>query len=110
MSEHTPPSKATWPPPPDPSPIAVIEDRYIGSYSGGTWIAISEYDLEFSPGISRLSWLSSGDDGPLDDDPEAREFWGSVAPGLSWIAVGNSPDEAIANLHIRFNGALTPRE
>ncbi|WP_186163579.1 hypothetical protein [Burkholderia gladioli] len=86
------------------SPIALVEDRYCGSYSGGNWIAIAVHFEEYLPGFDRLQFVLRHDDGPFSDDPDARDFWGSTAPALNWIAVGASPDEAIANLRARYLG------
>lgn len=87
------------------SPIALVEDRYCGSYSCGNWIAIAAHFEEYLPGFDRLHFVLHHDDGPFSDDPEARDFWRAVAPTLNWIAVGASPDEAIANLRTRYQGA-----
>ncbi|MDN7494836.1 hypothetical protein QZM89_06540 [Burkholderia gladioli] len=84
------------------SPIALVEDRYSGSYSGGNWIAIAVHFEEYLPGFDRLQFVLHHDDGPFSDDPDAREFWGDTAPALNWIAVGASPGEAIANLRARY--------
>ena len=67
-------------------PIAVIEDRYMGTYIGGSWIAIANCNEQ------RFEEVMEGAHG---GDPDAAEF-GRNKP--EWIAVGNSPDEAIRNL------------
>ncbi|MCA7953857.1 hypothetical protein LGM43_26670 [Burkholderia seminalis] len=87
------------------SPVALVEDRYRGSYSGGNWIAIAVHFEKYLPGFDRLHFVLHHDDGPFSDDPDARNFWGNIAPGLNWIAVGASPDQAIANLRLRYLGA-----
>ncbi|MGV0128626.1 hypothetical protein [Burkholderia gladioli] len=86
------------------SPIALVEDRYCGSYSGGNWIAIAVHFEEYLPGFNRLQFVLQHDDGPFSDDSDARDFWGDTAPALNWIAVGASPDEAITNLRARYLG------
>lgn len=68
-------------------PIAVIEDRYGGTYSGGAWLAVANAD-ENLPGI-----LSG--DGPHGGDGEAMVFW-SAPPW--WIAAGSDPNAAVAAL------------
>lgn len=79
-------------------PIAIIEDRYAGVYSGGKWLAIAEHDDILPAGlggasITRLAWISVG--GPGGSDPEAREFWANPP---AWIAAANTPDEALKAL------------
>lgn len=69
-------------------PVAVIEDRYGGVYSGGAWLAIAEATIHL--GLqTRVGWCL--DDGPHGDDGDAMEFWAEPPP---WIAVGATPDEA----------------
>ena len=73
-------------------PIALIEDRYMGSYSKGTWLAIDAADI-VTEGQSRISWCF--ENGPGGDDTEAREFWANPP---KWIAVGSNPEEARLSL------------
>ena len=73
-------------------PVAIVEDRYSGSYSGGRWLAIGEADKRFG-GRMRTSFILH--EGPHGDDCEAMEFW--LSPP-DWIAVGNTPDQALAAL------------
>lgn len=78
-------------------PVAVIEDRYSGSYAGAPWIAIGQSDKREhdEPGrryINRIEWVLDGAHG---SDTDAMDFWGSPP---EWVAVGNSPEEAIKNL------------
>jgi len=80
-------------------PIAVFEDRYFGVYSGGGWIAVSECD-RIEDGRSRFYIAFDGTHG---DDSEAGTF-GGLIPILSWIAVGITPDDAIANLKKKVEG------
>ncbi|MGI9449352.1 MAG: hypothetical protein ACR2QH_01645 [Geminicoccaceae bacterium] len=74
-------------------PIAIIQDRYSGSYSGGAWLAIAGADE--IDGIWKPRVIDMLEGGPHGDDTDAMMFW---ADPPSWIAVGNSPDEALANL------------
>jgi hypothetical protein len=69
-------------------PTTIIEDRYGGGYSNGNWIAIAEADLD------RLALVWKG---ALGEDIPAAKFWDTYS-NERWIAVGNSPDEALANL------------
>jgi len=73
-------------------PIAVFEDRYQGTYSQGRWLAVSQADTPVGR-VNRAGWLL--DNGPFGDDVEAMEFW--CAPP-AWIAVGDTPEQAIAHL------------
>ncbi|AOK61996.1 hypothetical protein WM29_22985 [Burkholderia ubonensis] len=86
------------------SRLALLEDRYLGSYSRGVWLAIADRDEEYLPGITRLQFVLDHDDGPFSDDPDAQAFWRDTAPSLAWLAVGGSPEEAIANLRTRYVG------
>jgi len=74
-------------------PVAVIQDRYGGCYSGGAWLAISEAYTPFEHGMSRVDWCLN--DGPHGGDTEAMMFWIEPPP---WIAVGNTPDAAFKAL------------
>ncbi len=78
--------------PPDLYPIAVIEDRYQGVYSSGRWWAVAQSDMLLE-GMTRIAWLVEY--GPGSDDVTASVFWGYAPP---WIAAGNTPDVAVANL------------
>jgi len=73
-------------------PIAVIEDRYGGVYSGGKWLAISCAD-RMENGAYRI--IRCLEDGPHGDDTDAMMFWGTPP---DWIAVGDTPDEAVRKL------------
>ena len=86
-------------------PIAVFEDRYSGVYSGGGWIAVAECDTEEANHRNRF-WVAF--DGTHGDDMEAATF-GGLIPLFKWIAVGNSPEHAIANL-MEKNKVLTEDE
>ena len=79
-------------------PIAVIEDRYGGTYSGGKWIAVA--DFYASCGDALRSRLGVVVDGAHGDDLTAAEFGGEKP---EWCAVGNTPDEAIANLRAKVS-------
>ena len=68
-------------------PIAIIEDRYMGTYSGGKWIAIANWRED-----SRLELIEDEGNG---GDCEARDFWYEPP---SWAAVGDTPDAALAKL------------
>lgn len=81
-------------------PIAIIEDRYTGTYSGGKWLAIATADTSFGGCVSRIGYCL--DEGPHGDDCEAMDFW-SDAP--AWIAVGSTPDQALRALQSKATGA-----
>jgi hypothetical protein len=74
-------------------PIALVQDRYSGCYSGGDWLAVANANHEFR-GTSRAHWLM-GDDGPHGGDLVAGVFWRDRPP---WVVVGDTPDRALANL------------
>jgi hypothetical protein len=76
----------------DDYPIAVIQDRYHGVYSGGEWLAISCAD-HLENGAYRI--VRCLEDGPHGDDVEATSFWANPP---SWIASGKTPEEAIRKL------------
>jgi hypothetical protein len=77
---------------PDLYPVAVVEDRYGGTYSGGRWLAIAQAD-RLENGAYRI--VRCLEDGPHGDDGDAMAFW-SDPPG--WIACGDTPDEAVRKL------------
>lgn len=77
---------------PDLYPIVVVQDRYQGAYSNGEWLAVCNAGRN-EDGISRIDWLLEFGSGA--GDIEAADFWASPP---SWIAVGPTPDQAVANL------------
>lgn len=78
----------------DPYPVAIIEDRYNGAYAGGTWLAIANCQEPVAPhGMARVLFCIT--EGPHDGDGEAEAFWADPPP---WIAVGVTPDQALAAL------------
>lgn len=72
-------------------PVVVLQDRYGGVYSGGDWIAIAEGDLG-----RRFTEVLDGAHG---EDCDAMEFWESPP---EFVAVGDTPDAAVANLHAKI--------
>lgn len=76
--------------------IVILQDRYGGCYSGAEWFAIqcAQATDHFVP---RLQIVTQEIEvvGPHSDDCSTREFWFDPPP---WIAVGGSPDEALAAL------------
>jgi hypothetical protein len=75
-------------------PIAIVQDRYTGVYSGGRWLAIA-CATDILNDRSRVDFCLDSDKGPSGSDVEAGTFW--LDPP-SWVAVGNTPEEALANL------------
>lgn len=69
-------------------PIVIRQSRYSGIYEGGMWYAIANHD-ETNLQPDYLSYIDG-------DDDEAMDFWYSDC--AKHIGVGNSPDEALANL------------
>jgi hypothetical protein len=69
-------------------PIAIIEDRYQGAYSGGQWLAIACADAVDDGEVRIMRCLAYGPHGP---DPLAMAFWMFPPP---WIAAGKTPQEA----------------
>lgn len=65
-------------------PIAIIQDRYMGTYSGGKWLA-------FTGAWNHMDEISNGAHG---DDVSACAF----DYDQSWLAIGDTPDEALDNL------------
>jgi hypothetical protein len=77
-------------------PLAVIEDRYGGSYAGGDWIAIAcANEPELGGKIIALLNAEDGVEGPWSDDVSAMCFWKEPP---EFVAVGQTPDSAIAAL------------
>lgn len=73
-------------------PVAILEDRYQGTYSHGAWIAVAHADQHGDV----LAMVAAGD-GPWGDDFEAADFWWTDKQ-RPWLAVGATPDEALAAL------------
>ena len=70
-------------------PILLLEDRYMGTYSGGKWIAIANGDQD-----GRFAMVLRG---AHDSDPDCVDFWADHWD-LWWLAVGATPNEAMGNL------------
>lgn len=84
-------------------PIIIFQDRYTGAYSGGEWIAVAgatRVDWEGSEGVMRFDHVY---DNAFDGDPDAANFWNDNQP--VWVAVGNTPQEALDNLNAKLNNA-----
>ena len=79
----------------DHYPIFIIEDRYGGTYSRGNWLAVSCADNRFKLESAKTRIEHIMEEGPHGGDTEAMSFW-SDPP--NWIAVGNSPNDALKNL------------
>lgn len=80
----------------DHYPVAIVEDRYGGVYSGGQWLAIAIAD-EPHEGRSRVDFvIGHRNAGPHGDDSEAMAFW---CDPPDWIAVGISPQDALDHLN-----------
>jgi hypothetical protein len=82
-------------------PIAIVQDRYGGVYSRGEWLAVGEFDTRDGSGYAVHTRLDFVMEHAHGDDVEAMLFWTEVAPGLPWLAVGATPDEALAKLRAR---------
>lgn len=78
-------------------PVAIVQDRYGGVYSGGQWLAIAEADKVYSK-LPRTQFVMTN--GPSADDVMCLQFWSNKP---DWIAVGNTPDEAYNSLVQRDN-------
>lgn len=65
--------------------VLLLEDRYQGVYSKGTWLGIIDPDAPHGDG-SRGAFVV--DRGPSDGDMGAAAFWDNPP---DWIVAGNSP-------------------
>ena len=70
-------------------PVAIVQDRYGGGYSGGMWLAVVDC-TEAIAGRSRIDWVLN--EGPSGGDGDAAEFW---CDPPSWIAAASNPDAAL---------------
>lgn len=73
-------------------PVVIVQDRYGGVYSGGYWIAIANAQAPQGRS-SRVDFVRNS--GPGGSDLDAAGFW-TRSP--DWLAVGDTPDEALAHL------------
>ncbi len=78
-------------------PIAIIEDRYNGVYSKGKWVAIASSRFQMVAFVENCTNFEYLDNYGFGDDCEADKFWDTHKDEL-WIAVGDTPDEALKNL------------
>jgi len=67
-------------------PIAVVQDRYMGTYSGGKWVAIPKADYY---SLDHTVW---------GDDIEAMEWAHRNLRQVKRVGVGDTPDEALKDL------------
>lgn len=92
-------------------PVAILDDRYGGAYSGGAWLAIANADINAPPDvtaseINRVAWLFESD--AYSDDTNAGEFWRGPAKDIPWLAVGETPNAALENLYDKLYKAEHP--
>lgn len=82
-------------------PVAIIEDRYGGLYSGGHWLAVAKADERIGEhgDQTRIQFVLEDETGPHGSDPDAGDFWDNREP--DWIASGHTPDEALENLRAK---------
>ncbi len=73
-------------------PVAILEDRYGGVYSGGAWIALAGVTARSFRGLL---------DGAHGDDCTAAQFGSKIAQAPD-IAVGKTPQEALKNLRAKL--------
>ncbi len=82
-------------------PVTIVQARYGRTYSGGEWLAVANSDGQIDISnfhvISRIEYIM--DDGPGGGDTDAMEFW---ADPPDWIAVGNTPGEALKALEKKY--------
>ena len=78
-------------------PIVVRQSRYSGIYEGGLWFAIPNHE-EIDLAESYVDYIHG-------DDCDAVDFWDSDM--AKTFGVGNTPDEAIADLLVKHNGTQT---
>ena len=74
-------------------PVAIIESRYSGTYEGGKWHAIPEFDDVIN--TEQYQDYMYGDDG------SALDFWDSEI--ASNIGVGDTPELALADMQSKAN-------
>jgi hypothetical protein len=79
----------------DDFPVALIQDRYRGVYSGGKWLAIAEASELVDTTNTRVQFCLTDDRGPFGPDPDAAGFW---AEPPCWIASGETPTAALEAL------------
>lgn len=80
-------------------PVAIIQDRYQGCYSGGPWIAIAECEHPACDDrCTRIAYVSDQAGG---SDWQAASFWGDNQDA-DWLAVGPTPDAALAALRAKY--------
>jgi hypothetical protein len=82
----------------DLSPVVIVQDKYSGCYSSGTWIAVAGADtqcrLVVDAVTTRIGYFLHHS-GAFGSDTDAMLFWSNPP---SWLAVGATPGEALSNL------------
>lgn len=69
-------------------PIAIVQDRYQGTYTGGRWVAIPHADY------SSFDYTVWGDDG------SCMEWAFENIEGNKQVGVGDTPEEALSDLFL----------
>jgi hypothetical protein len=83
-------------------PVVIIEDRYGGCYSHGKWIAIAQaFDCATSLDESTCYFDIVRENALADDVTTSNWWYDTLQQDPDWLAVGNTPDEALANLKKR---------
>lgn len=83
-------------------PVAIMQDRYGGVYCGGNWIAIANFE-DGGDSVDRFYEIYNG---AHDCDTDAMFFWQKYKE-KKWVAVGETPDEALKNLELKNAGTNT---
>ena len=74
-------------------PVAIIQSRYSGTYEGGKWHAIPEFDDVIN--------TEQYQDYMHGDDDSALDFWDL---GIAkTIGIGDTPDLALEDLYLKIN-------
>lgn len=91
-------------------PVTIIATRYQGGYEGGRWAAFNTFPYDLERRCNEWADLIDPDGEGCwyaGDDLECAEWWASPPP---WVAVGNTPDEALEALYVRFRAEVPASE
>ena len=87
-------------------PIAIVQSRYGGTYEGGEWHAIADYEVFLDCGNDAPDYVTAYHEYATGDDCAAFDFW-QLDYARMRVGVGDTPNDALASL-LKKTGQVTP--
>jgi hypothetical protein len=89
-------------------PIRILQDRFNGRYSGGRWIAYIDDNEGRDDDVVNGSQSGFDKGYRTGDTPAvcAKRFWSEEVADAWWIAVGDTPNDAVVALIAKATAAV----